>query len=133
MSTLREIMQRLRARHAGAGDPPVLAGALIESHLADYQARLEACTPAMLQYEWAWIEQHLETLELASTTPSMLEAAGGASQIAALLQETRRFRDLLEQRFRALGLRPATHRHTVLDTAHAWELNQQELRDLWGF
>jgi hypothetical protein len=63
----------------------------------------------------------------------MLEAAGGARHLVALLEESGRFRDLLEQRFRAPGPRPATHRHAGLDTAHAWELNQQDLRHLWGF
>lgn len=133
MSYLREIMQRLQARHAAAGATPRPDPAQIERHLQAYQERLDACTPAMLQYEWAWIEQHLETLELARTTPAMVRAAGGASHLEGLLEESRRFRDQLEQHCRALGIRPASQRHAVLATAHAWELHQQDLRQLWGF
>lgn len=135
MSYLRQIMQRLNARTAAPpGEAPAAAPSpLLERHLADYDAHLVACSPAMLQYEWAWIEQHLDTLTLARATPAMLAAAGGPAHLEALLVESRRFRALLEQRFAAAALTPAAHRHTVVATEHAWELSQPELRRQWGF
>ncbi|MCS5699297.1 hypothetical protein NZK32_09630 [Cyanobium sp. FGCU-52] len=139
MSYLRQIMQRLNARAAAASPSangeaaPAAPSPLLERHLADYDAQLAGCSPAMLQYEWAWIEQHLDTLTLARSTPAMLAAAGGPAHLEALLDESRRFRSLLEQRFAAAGLTPAAHRHTVLATAHAWELTHPELRRQWGF
>jgi len=146
MSYLRQIMQRLNARAAATAlsatsSPPAAGGEasatapspLLERHLADYDAHLAACSPAMLQYEWAWIEQHLDTLTLARTTPAMLEAAGGPAHLEVLLEESRRFRALLEKRIAAGGLIPASHRHTVLATEHAWELTHPDLRRQWGF
>ncbi|MCS5693486.1 hypothetical protein NZK33_16080 [Cyanobium sp. FGCU-6] len=136
MSYLRQIMQRLNARTAATspGEAPAAAPSpLLERHLADYDAQLAACSPAMLQYEWAWIEQHLDTLTLARSTPAMLAAAGGPAHLEALLEESRRFRALLEQRFAAAGLSPAAHRHTVVATEHAWELSPPDLRSQWGF
>ena len=135
MSYLRQIMQRLNARTAAppAEAPAAAPSPLLERHLADYDAHLAACSPAMLQYEWAWIEQHLDTLTLARSTPAMLAAAGGPAHLEALLEESRRFRALLEQRFAAAALTPAAHRHTVVATEHAWELSQPELRRQWGF
>ncbi|MEB3170946.1 MAG: hypothetical protein VKK43_06200 [Synechococcaceae cyanobacterium] len=136
MSYLRQIMQRLNARTAATtpGQAPAAAPSpLLERHLADYDAQLAACSPAMLQYEWAWIEQHLDTLTLARSTPAMLAAAGGPAHLEALLEESRRFRTLLEQRFAAAGLTPAAHRHAVVATEHAWELSPPELRRQWGF
>jgi len=139
MSYLRQIMQRLNQRAASSaalapGEAPAAAPSpLLERHLADYDAQLAGCSPAMLQYEWAWIEQHLDTLTLARSTPAMLAAAGGPAHLEALLEESHRFRTLLEQRFAAAGLTPATHRHTVVATEHAWELSQPGLRRQWGF
>ena len=135
MSYLRQIMQRLNARTAAppAEAPAAAPSPLLERHLADYDAHLAACSPAMLQYEWAWIEQHLDTLTLARATPAMLAAAGGPAHLEALLEQSRRFRALLEQRFAAAALTPAAHRHTVVATEHAWELSQPELRRQWGF
>ncbi|MFM9104729.1 MAG: hypothetical protein ACKOPS_26845 [Cyanobium sp.] len=82
-------MQRRSRRAASSaalapGEAPATAPSpLLERYLADYDAQLAGCSPAMLQYEWAWIEQHLDTLTLARSTPAMLAAAGGPAHLAA--------------------------------------------------
>ena len=41
----------------------------------------------MLQYEWAWLEQHLATLELCGSRPEMLATAGGQARVKALVRK----------------------------------------------
>ena len=79
MSHLRDIMQRLGARDSRPQGPAPDAAAAV----ADYERQLEGCTPAMLHYEWSWLEQHLETLELCLTQPGMPVACGDASKPTA--------------------------------------------------
>ncbi|MEB3322736.1 MAG: hypothetical protein VKI81_07915 [Synechococcaceae cyanobacterium] len=135
MSYLREIMQRLNATRADAAagapapDPP---GPLQEAHLADYGERLAACSPPMLQYEWAWLEEHIEGLELCGSRPEMAAAAGGAAHVQRLLAESLRFRQLLEGEMGRRGVRPALHRHTLVPTEHSWELTNPAIRAQWG-
>jgi hypothetical protein len=134
VSYLREIMQRLNASRregvsAGAADPP---GPLLEAHLAHYNERLAACTPPMLQYEWAWLEEHIEGLELCGTQPEMAAAAGGSAHVQRLLAESLRFRAHLEGEMRRRGVRPALHRHTLVPGEHSWELTNPAIRARWG-
>jgi len=134
MSYLRQIMQRLHDRSsqrppAEPADPP----ARLEEHLRIYGERLAACSNAMLDYEQVWLEQHLETLELCAREPTMRQSAGGAERVELLLQESRRFRELLESRRRERGLATAGMRAAVMAGEHAWELSDPALRRAWGF
>jgi hypothetical protein len=132
VSYLREIMQRLNARHA-AQDPPADAEpAHLEAHLSDYRNRLLGCSPAMLQYERAWLEEHIATLELCCTDATMARSAGGVARVKTLLEESRRFQELLDARVSDLGLEPVRHRAAVVPSEHAWELSQPALRRQWG-
>jgi hypothetical protein len=133
MSYLREIMQRLRARHNDQEevDPPQ-ATSLLEAHLDHYRLQLQRCGSAMLQYEWAWMEEHINSLELCLTQPGMVSTAGGAARVQALLAESHRFQELLEDQFTTRGLIPSRHRAAVVATEHAWELSQEQTRRLWG-
>jgi hypothetical protein len=133
MSYLREIMQRLRDRSAPAprddrGDP-----GLLEEHLRLYGARLEACSDAMLDYEAAWLEQHIETLELCGREPAMAAGAGGAQRVERLLEESRRFHGLLDACRRDRGLGERGVHAAVVASEHAWELSDPGLRRAWGF
>ena len=87
----------------------------------------------MLDYEVAWLDQHIETLELCFRQPAMLASAGGAQRVGRLLEESLRFRRLLEQCRRSRGLGEAVTRASVLATEHAWELTDPSLRRAWGF
>jgi hypothetical protein len=49
-----------------------------------------------------------------------------------LLEESLRFRDLLQERMAAGSVAPALHRGTLVPTEHAWELSQPEIRRRWG-
>ena len=134
MSYLRQIMQRLHDRStplplAERGKAP----ARLEEHLELYGARLEACSDAMLQYEAAWLDQHIETLELCGSQPTMLASAGGAERVQALLQESLCFRQRLESCRRQRGLEGDGVRAAVVASEHAWELTDPALRRAWGF
>jgi len=132
MSYLRQIMQRLQSRSVPLPEPAD-AGGLLEEHLEAYRANLERCSDAMLQYEWAWLEQHLETLELCAVDPGMLASLGGVNRLHRLLEESRRFQDLLERRLADRGLEVARHRAGIIASEHAWELTDSSLRRAWGF
>ena len=136
MSYLREIMQRLNEGHAGTADQQVAAavppGPLQQAHLADYVEKLAGCTPAMLQYEWAWLEEHIEGLELCGRQPEMAATAGGAAHVQRLLAESRQFQELLMQEMEQREVRPPLHRHTLVPTEHSWELTNPDIRRQWG-
>jgi hypothetical protein len=132
MSYLREIMQRLNARSAQRSETPPPEALLSGAHLEHYRQQLEQCCPAMVQYEWAWLEQHIEALELCGSQPEMLSTAGGAARVEALLAESQQCRELVVQRLDALAVEPGRHRHTVVPTEHAWELSHPEIRRQWG-
>ncbi|MCP9785045.1 hypothetical protein [Cyanobium sp. N5-Cardenillas] len=134
MSYLRQIMQRLHDRStplptAERGEAP----GRLEEHLALYGARLQACSDAMLQYEAAWLDQHIETLELCGSQPTMQASAGGAERVQALLQESLCFRQRLESCRRQRGLEGHGVRAAVVASEHAWELTDPALRRAWGF
>ena len=134
MSYLRQIMQRLHDRSTAtpqgeSGEAP----ARLEEHLELYGARLQACSDAMLQYEAAWLELHIETLELCGSQPTMLASAGGGERVEALLQESLCFRQRLELCRQQRGLEGAGVRAAVVASEHAWELTDPALRRAWGF
>ncbi|WP_216900031.1 hypothetical protein [Synechococcus sp. CCY 9618] len=133
MSYLRQIMQRLHDR--SSAEPAVDGGGptRLEEHLALYAIRLQGCSDAMLDYEAAWLEQHIETLELCSHQPAMVAGAGGSQRVERLLQESHRFRQLLDQCRDARGLAQAGAVAAVVATEHAWELSDPALRQAWGF
>lgn len=131
MSYLREIMQRL-----GAGHPEAAASGgeqrWPQLQAAAYGRQLQRCTQPMLLYEWAWLEQHLQDLELCASNEAMLQAAGGQRHLAGLLSEARQCQQLLRQRCAACGLRPRRLPHSLAPGEHAWQLSQPGLRAQWG-
>ncbi len=132
MSQLREIMQRLGRRGASPAGPRVseASGGALE---AEYERHLQGCTVAMLQYEWTWLEQHLEALELSLAQPAMLGTLGGEGKARALLAEARTCRERLRSRLEALGESPGAQHGPVLASEHAWELSHPAIRAHWGF
>lgn len=132
MSYLREIMQKL-----GAGAEAALqegrGGATWPAlQAADYRRQLEACSEPMLHYEWAWLEQHLQDLELCASNEAMLKVAGGQRHLDGLLAEARQCRQHLHDQFAALGLTPRRLPHSLAAAEHAWELSHAGLRAQWG-
>ena len=141
MSYLREIMRRLHSRH---DDPSGLSGPSdnasgetlrsdhLQGHLDSYRLNLLRCSPSMLQYERAWLEEHLATLELCRSQPDMARTAGGRSRVEAMLEESRQFQTLLEERMEATGVAAARHRGATVATDHAWELSDPAVLRQWG-
>jgi hypothetical protein len=125
MSHLREIMKRLGARATGAAVPQA-------DHVAAYGRQLEGCSPEMLHYEWAWWDQHLETLALGLAQLQMLVTLGGEARVRLLLEEGEQCRDRLRQRLEELGLQPGQLHGPVVAGEHAWQLSQAEIRHHWG-
>ncbi len=136
MSYLREIMERLSAARTARQpleEQPSSADATgLEHHLRSYQGQLQLCSPAMLQYEWAWMEEHIDALELCCSQPEHLAGAGGQGRVRALLEESLRFRDLLAAEMASRQVEPAQHRGTLVASEHAWELGLASIRRQWG-
>ncbi|MFM7360285.1 MAG: hypothetical protein ACKO25_00355 [Cyanobium sp.] len=132
MSQLREIMKRLGARATGAAASPSQASVPQADHVEAYGRQLQECSPAMLHYEWAWWDQHLETLVLCLTQPQMLATLGGEARVRLLLEEGEQCRDRLRQRLEELGLPPGQLHGPVVAGEHAWDLSQADIRHHWG-
>ncbi len=136
MSNLRKIMQRLAEAQAlvARTDEQAASGStdLMQEHVDAYGDRLVPCTPPMLQYEWAWLEEHISCLELCLSQPEMLATAGGQSHVEQLLLESQRCQAVLLTLMRQRGVDPARHVHAVVSGEHAWDVSQESIRRLWG-
>jgi hypothetical protein len=135
MSQLREIMQKLgRSRQLASSDEQTSdAGVPFPEQLKDYQSQLERCSTPMLRYEWTWLQQHLEDLELCGNNPEMLNVAGGEAHLSRLILQARRCLELLGQTFEQRGLAPIRETRSVVSGEHAWEVSNSTIRDQWGF
>ena len=105
---------------------------IVRLHVAAYQERLDACTIPMLQYEWAWLEEYIVSLELCQRQPEMLETAGGKTHVDQLLQESQQCQAALQTTMNSRGVEPARHSHAVVMGEHAWEIRQETIKQLWG-
>jgi len=125
MSHLRDIMQKLGQSHA--------ANAELKLHRSHYRQQLRACELAMLRYEWTWLHQHLEDLELCCTTPDMLRATGGRQHLDLLVAEARADLEELTAEFQQREVVPALEPHSVVSGEHAWDVRNETIRAQWGF
>jgi hypothetical protein len=134
MSYLRQIMQKLANSDAKRGRRMATdSGELLKLHIDDYQGKLEACTPGMLQYEWAWLKEHLESLELCQAHEAMGEELGGQENVVRLLAKTRQFQTALEEELNKRMLHPARHPHPIHPGDHAWDVDDDSMRKIWDF
>jgi hypothetical protein len=136
MSYLRQIMQRLA--QTDAGNKPLRQTRDIEDNrpsqpVADYQTKLHMCTPAMLQYEWCLLQQHIETLQLCLANTTMSSELGGRDQVLRLVKDSELYQSILTTRMNELGVLPAKHNHTTIPGEHAWEVTQSIIKENWGF
>lgn len=132
MSYLREIMQKL-----GAGAEAAVQEGRGGAHwpalqAADYRRQLEACSEPMLHYEWAWLEQHRQDLELCRANEAMLQVAGGQRHLEGLLAESEQCLQHLREVMAQRGLTPRRLPHSLAGSEHAWELSHPGLRAQWG-
>lgn len=140
MSYLREIMNRLRERSEASEsghEPPAVAYSplsqrVLEEHLQTYRERLQACSDAMLPYEWAWLEDHLATLELSNGQEAMQKVLGGPQRVADLLRETHCFQAEVRGELSRRGLEPGNRTAPLAAQEHAWELSNPAIRLEWG-
>jgi AcrR family transcriptional regulator len=132
MSYLRDIMQKLGAGAEAAVQEGRGGAAWPALQAAEYRRRLETCSEPMLHYEWAWLEQHLQNLELCASNDAMLKVAGGQRHLDGLVAEARQCQHHLRDQFAARGLSPRRLPHSLAAAEHAWELSHPGLRAQWG-
>lgn len=140
LSYLREIMARLKERQSGdpagtvsrAPADPQRGPLALEAHIQWYREQLRACSDPMLRYEWAWLEDHLSSLNLSSGHAEMRAALGGRDHVEQLVRETAAFRSELEQELRQRGLEASARTLPLEPMEHAWELSSPVIRQAWG-
>jgi len=132
MSYLREIMQQLGAGAEAAVQEGRGGAAWPALQAADYRRQLAACDEPMLLYEWAWLEQHLQDLQLCGSHAVMLKAAGGQRHLEGLVAEAQQCQQHLREVMAARGLSPRRLPHSLAAGEHAWELSHGGIRAQWG-
>jgi hypothetical protein len=130
MSHLREIMQNLAAAQPAASPSPNAATALPQ--VEAYGRHLHQCNLAMLLYEWAWLQQHLEDLQLCQSNSAMAQAAGGSQHVNQLLLQAEGCLQALAAECQARDLQPQRLAHSVASGEHAWEVSNSAIRQAWG-
>ena len=130
MSHLREIMQNLAAAQPAASPSPNAAMALPQ--VEAYARHLHQCNQAMLLYEWAWLQQHLEDLQLCQSNSAMAQAAGGSQHVNQLLLQAEGCLQALTTECQARDLQPQRLAHSVASGEHAWEVSNSAIRQAWG-
>ncbi|MFN7677247.1 MAG: hypothetical protein ACK5QW_01460 [Cyanobacteriota bacterium] len=137
MSNLRRIMQKIAdAQNNSQQIPSSMNGDSVqisEPHLQDYTSKIEQCSEGMLRYEWAWLEEHIEDLELCLVQPEMLKILGGTIQVERLLLESKKCQDFLRVKMEERGIRPTFHSHSIISGEHAWQVSQDNVKQMWGF
>lgn len=135
MSYLREIMQKLSKSQEGTKlktrKESQTRNFLIYRR-EDYLRKLEDCTPEMLQYEWTWLVEHTEALELCLTQPAMLQELGGDLHVETLLSESKDYQICLAEIFKKRMIVPQSRRLPVILSEHAWELSDLQIKRIWG-
>lgn len=130
MSHLRDIMQRLAAGQQAGSPAPTAPSSLPQ--LETYRQHLRQCSAAMLQYEWTWLHQHLEDLELCSANSAMAQAAGGSQHVRQLILQAEACLQALADACEERGLQPERQAHSVSSGEHAWEVSNSSIRQAWS-
>lgn len=129
MSRLREIMQKLAAVQPAASPTPG-AGTVLPQ-LEAYRQQLRRCSQAMLLYEWTWLHQQREDLQLCQTNSVMARAAGGSQHVNQLLRQAEGCLQVLAAECQARDLQPQRQAHSVASGEHAWEVSNAAIRRAW--
>lgn len=135
MSHLREIMQKLAetdAKNAAGGKMSAEEGDHAKFQVDAYRADLRKCTEPMLQYEWAWWNEHIEALELCLTRPQMYNEIGGHEHVLKRIEASRGCQRILDEAMQTKMVKPSNHSHHIHPTEHAWELSEENVRREWG-
>jgi AcrR family transcriptional regulator len=130
MSHLREIMQRLAAAQPASTGSPTPQSPLPQQEV--YRQQLQQCSEAMLHYEWTWLHQHLEDLQLCSANGAMAQAAGGSQHVRQLILQAEACLATLAEECERRGVQPERQAHSVASGEHAWEVSNGTIRRAWG-
>ena len=133
MSELREIMRRLNTKATRQPDQerPVdlqLLGVRSEQYLRE----LQRCTDAMLQYEWAWLEEHVQALRRSQLQPELMVSLGGEDNVKILISECVLFQLILQEEFGRRHLTPRGTTAPIVPSEEAWEITSLKVKQDWG-
>ena len=134
MSHLREIMQKLAEAHSELprGTMDETSSAHLKDNLEEYRSKIGSCNTGMLQYEWAWLNEHIEALELCVCQPAMGREIGGHAHAEQLLAESKQQKSALEELFQQRRIHPAVHHHEIHPGEHAWDVRNEMTKKNWG-
>jgi hypothetical protein len=130
MSHLRAIMQKLAAAQPADTESPTPQSSLPQREA--YRQQLQQCGEAMLHYEWTWLHQHLEDLQLCNANSAMAQAAGGAQHVRQLILQAEACLATLAEECEGRGVQPERQAQSVASGEHAWEVSNSTIRRAWG-
>jgi len=132
----------------GSGSDDQLRSSALGCHASWYRDNLADCSEAMLQYEWAWINQRIDALDRQRTqesSPLSLVADSSHAKsdepdppaplhgsLAEHLAESQLFLNLLLREFAVRGMRPSTPKAAVIPSEEAWEITSKLVKEEWG-
>jgi len=126
----------LREGREAEAFPQGLRTSVLGCHAAWYRENLSHCSEPMLQYEWAWMNAHIDALEqfrCDALGHEGVHASGPRdAQLAAHLSESPLFLTLLLREFACRGLRPSPVKATVIPSEEAWEITSLQVKQEWG-
>jgi hypothetical protein len=128
MSFLSDVIQILKA----SGGIDNMKKEAMNCHASCYRDNLHHCNDAMLQYEWAWLEEHVQALRRSQLQPEVMTSLGGVENVKILISECVLFQLILQEEFGRRHLSPLGSHASIVPSEEAWEITSLKVKQDWG-
>jgi hypothetical protein len=128
MSFLSDVIQILKA----SGGIDTMTKEAMNCHASCYRENLHSCTDAMLQYEWAWLDEHVQALRRSQLQPEVMTSLGGEENVKILISECVLFQLILQEAFGRRHLSPLGSHAPIVPSEEAWEITSLKVKQDWG-
>lgn len=86
----------------------------------------------MVQYEWVWLDEHLQGLRLGQLHPERMSNLGGAGHVYILISECVLFQLILRQELSQRNLIPLRTHAPMVPSEEAWESTSVQVKQECG-
>jgi len=128
MSFLSDVIQILKSSRG----INTMSKEAMNTHAACYRENLRGCNDAMLQYEWAWLEEHVQALRRNQLQPELMVSLGGEDNVKILISECVLFQLILQEEFGRRRLTPRGTSAPIVPSEEAWEITSLKVKQDWG-
>jgi len=128
MSFLSDVIQILKS----SGGIDSMSKEAMNCHASCYRENLRSSSDAMLQYEWAWLEEHVQALRRSHLQPELIRSLGGEANVKILISECVLFQLILQAEFGRRHLAPLGSAAAIVPTEEAWEITSLKVKQDWG-